>query len=228
MNDLRGTIIPKSDQINADDLIGQTMTIKITGVTLKVDEQPVSINFEGDGGKPWKPGKSMRRVLVHAWGPDGNKYIGRSLTLYRDDKVQFGGLAVGGIRISHMTDINAPLTMALTITRANKKPFTVKPLVVEAPAKTMPTLAEWMKSVAAELAEAETQTDVLAIEARDDVRKMLSDDQRPKARDRLRHMIDEATARISPDPPGMDGEEEPGDDGGFAPGEDPFAAKAPA
>lgn len=135
MNDLRPTIIPRSDQLNSDDLIGRNLTIKITGVSVKLDEMPVSISFEGDGGKPYKPGKSMRRVLVYAWGPDGNQYIGRSLTLYRDDKVQFGGLAVGGLRISHMSDIKAPMTMALTVSRANKKPFTVQPLVTEAKAR---------------------------------------------------------------------------------------------
>ncbi len=131
MSDLRPTIIAKSDQTNADDLLSGPMTIKITGVSVKMDEQPVAISFEGDNNKPYKPGKSMRRVLVNVWGPDGNKYIGRSLTLYRDDKVQFGGLAVGGIRISHMSDIPKDVTMALTVSRANKKPFVVRPLVVE-------------------------------------------------------------------------------------------------
>jgi hypothetical protein len=129
MSDLRPTIVPKSDQINADDLIGQTLTIKITSVTVKMDEQPVAIHFEGDNGKPWKPGKSMRRVLVNVWGHDSTNYVGRSLTLYRDDKVQFGGLAVGGIRISHMSDIPKEVTMALTMSRANKKPFVVRPLI---------------------------------------------------------------------------------------------------
>jgi hypothetical protein len=29
-----------------------------------------------------------------------------------------------------MSDIDSPMTMALTVTRANKKPYTVKPLLV--------------------------------------------------------------------------------------------------
>jgi hypothetical protein len=37
-------------------------------------------------------------------------------------------MAVGGIRISHMSDITAPVSMALTATRGSKKVFTVKPL----------------------------------------------------------------------------------------------------
>jgi hypothetical protein len=129
MSDMRATIIPKSDQLNADDLIGRDMTIKITGVDIKGgQEQPVSIHFEGDNGKPYKACKSMCRVMVSAWGADSKKYVGRSMTLYRDAKVKWGGLEVGGIRISHMSDIPEDMTMALTVTRANKKPFTVRPI----------------------------------------------------------------------------------------------------
>jgi hypothetical protein len=132
MIDLRKTIIPKSDQLNADDLIGLDKTIKVSKVLLTTEaDQPVALGYEGDNGKPYKPCKSMRRVLVMVWGPDGNAYVGRRLTLYRDDKVLFGGAAVGGIRISHMSGIDQPVTMALTVTRANKKPFTVKPLAPE-------------------------------------------------------------------------------------------------
>jgi hypothetical protein len=142
MTDLRKTIIPKSDQLNADDLIGVSKTVKITKVSLSSEvEQPIAMNYEGDNGKPYKPCKSMRRVLVNVWGADGNKYIGRSMTLFRDDKVKFGGLEVGGIRISHMSDIDAPVTMALTASKASRKPYTVKPLVVDAmPLVDIPTL----------------------------------------------------------------------------------------
>lgn len=144
---LLNTIAPKSDQLNADDLIGRAITIKVTKVSISgTPEQPIAIGYEGDGGKPYMPCKSMRRVLVHIWGGDGNAYVGRRMSLYRDDKVQFGGMAVGGIRISHMSDIDEPVTMALTATRANRKPFTVKPLPPEveaAPAKPRMTSEQW-------------------------------------------------------------------------------------
>ena len=133
MTDMRPTIAPKSDQLNADDLIGISRTVTITKVSLCAEpDQPIAIAFEGDGGKPYKPCKSMRRVMVQVWGSDGNAFLGRSMTLYRDDAVQFGGLAVGGIRISHMSHISAPVTMALTAAKAKRKPFTVKPLATEA------------------------------------------------------------------------------------------------
>lgn len=128
MTDLTKTITAKSNQLNSDDLLGRSITVKITKVSVADGEQPIAINYDGDEGKPYFPCKSMRRVLVNVWGADGNKYVGRSMTLYRDEQVKYAGMAVGGIRISHMSHITAPVTMALTATRANKKPFTVQPL----------------------------------------------------------------------------------------------------
>lgn len=143
--DMTQTIAPKSDQLNFDDfLAGSSITIKITDVKGAADpQQPVSIHYEGDKGKPYKPCKSMRRVLVAVWGVDGKSYIGKSMTLYGDPKVVFGGIAVGGIRISHMSDISEPKTMALTTSKANKKPFTVQPLVAKAKQELTPEYKGW-------------------------------------------------------------------------------------
>jgi len=132
MNDMASAIVPKSDQLNADDLIAGPITITITRVAIKAGEQPVSIFYDGDNGKPYKCCKSMARIMVAAWGADASKYVGRSLTLYRDPTVKWGGMEVGGIRISHMSHIDSPMTMALTMTRANKKPFTVRPIEASA------------------------------------------------------------------------------------------------
>lgn len=129
MNDMTQAIVPKSDQLNSDDLIAGPITIKISDVKIRGgQEQPVSIHYEGDNGKPYKPCKSMSRVLVDAWGADAKQYIGRSLTLYRDPSVKWAGMDVGGIRISHMSGIESARTMALTATKGSRKPFTVHPL----------------------------------------------------------------------------------------------------
>lgn len=123
----------KSDQINADDLIGGPLTVTVTRVSANEGnaDQPINVFYEGDDGKPFRPCKTMRRVMVNVWGADASKYVGRSMTLYRDPKVKFGGMAVGGIRISHMTNIDKPVEMLLTATRAKREPYTVKPLIVE-------------------------------------------------------------------------------------------------
>lgn len=153
MNDMSAVIVPKSDQINADDLISGPMTITIREVHIKRgDEQPVDIYFDGSQ-KAYRPCKSMSRVLVGIWGPDAGKYNGRSLTLYRDPNVRFGKDAVGGIRISHMTDIpaekldNGKVVMSLTATRAQRKPHVVRPLVLDNPQprqQTKQTPAQWV------------------------------------------------------------------------------------
>jgi len=132
--DMSAHVAPKSDQMNADDLIAGPRTITITKVSGTGNaEQPVAVSFEGDNGKPYKPGKSMRRVMIAAWGADAAKYVGRRMTLYCDPAVSFGGMKVGGIRISHMSDIARDLTMALTVTKAKRAPFTVAVLAAEKP-----------------------------------------------------------------------------------------------
>lgn len=135
MIDMTATIVPKSDQLNSDDLITGPRTITVTRVSASPDspEQPVSIFFQGDNGKPYKPCKSMRRVMVAAWGADAAQYVGRSMTLYRDPAVAFGGMQVGGIRISHMTHIDSDLTMALTVTKARRAGYTVKKMQAPKP-----------------------------------------------------------------------------------------------
>lgn len=134
MSDMMATVVPKSDQMSADDLLTGPRTITITRVVVDGSmEQPVSIFYEGDDGRPYKACKSMRRILIRAWGPDASKYPSQSMTLYCDPTVKFGGMAVGGIRISAMTGINEPFTMALTATKAKKALFTVKPLHLTPP-----------------------------------------------------------------------------------------------
>lgn len=129
MTDISHTITAKSDQLNADDLIGGCITIEITKASVANDDQPVVLSYKGDNGKPYKPCKSMRRIIAHAWGTDSKAYAGRAMTLYRDADVQFGGMAVGGIRISHMSDIQSALVIPLSVKRGSKRMFTVKPLV---------------------------------------------------------------------------------------------------
>ena len=63
--DISRTIEPKSDQINADDLIGGPRTVTITDITKGTPEQPVNVvTAEYGPGRPYKPSKSMRRELA--------------------------------------------------------------------------------------------------------------------------------------------------------------------
>ncbi len=204
MTDLSTTIAPKSDQLNADDLISGPRTITITKVSANPDsaEQPISIFFDGDAGKPYKPCKSMRRVLVRVWGTDGTKFVGRAMTLYRDDKVQFGGLAVGGIRISQMSHIETDVTMALTATRASRKPFTVRPLVVKQPepepvAPKKRSISDWLDALEHDLTAAQDSDAVDAIMEREDVKRAATA-LKNGALERFNAMITAALGRTAP------------------------------
>ncbi|WP_160119916.1 hypothetical protein [Rhodovarius lipocyclicus] len=127
-------VAPKSDQLNADDLQAGPRTVVITAVKGNANaEQPVSIYFEGDNGRPFKPCKSMRRVLLAAWGAQASEYPGRAMTLYRDPTVTYGGFETGGIRISHMSHIERDMNVVLTATKTKRVPYKVQVLKPAAP-----------------------------------------------------------------------------------------------
>ena len=131
--DLSRTIMAKSDQLNADDLVGGPLTIKIADIKpVEGDQQqPLAIHYGDQDGKVWKPCKSMRRVLVAVWGADGKAFIGRRLTLFRDPSVMWGGVAVGGLRISHMSHLETAMTIVISASKTKKKPVKILPLADE-------------------------------------------------------------------------------------------------
>lgn len=133
VEDLRPTIVPKSDQLNAEQLLGGPMILTITDVAIgSGEDQPVVVHYEGENGRPFKPCKTMRKLLIHAYGPNGRQWVGKSLQVYNDPSVKFGGEDVGGIRISHMSDIPSGLKVSLTSTRGKKAKYEIKPLKVDA------------------------------------------------------------------------------------------------
>lgn len=123
----KDTIIPKSDQLNADDLITGPQTFTITKVTRGSADQPINI-FLQEHPQPWKPCKSMRRVLIAVWGDKGTDWIGKRLTLFTDPTVKYGGVEVGGIRISCMSGIEKYIDLVLTESRGKRKPYRIEPL----------------------------------------------------------------------------------------------------
>ena len=124
--DLSDTIIAKSDQLNSAD-IADSITINITKATKKAGDQPISIFYDGDNGKPWKPCKSMLRVIARIWGSKVDM-TGRSITLVCDPEVTWGGQAVGGIRISHMSNMEKKKTLPLRISKHKVAKYDVLPI----------------------------------------------------------------------------------------------------
>lgn len=140
--DISTTIIPDSTQVNADDVLDNPITVTITDVTKGTAEQPVNIHLAEIPDRVYRPGKSMRRVLVAVWGADSKAYVGRRLTLYCDPSITFGRDRVGGLRISHMSGIDKEVSVNLTVSRGKRSPFTVKPLPDLPPEPTAEQIAE--------------------------------------------------------------------------------------
>lgn len=154
--DITETIAPRSDQLNADDLLTGPRTFTVEKVTAGSVEQPVEIHMAGFPGRPFKPSKTVRRILVAAWGPEASNYVGRRMTLYRDPSIRFGKDEVGGIRVSHLSDIDKRLQLALTVTRGKRAPFVVDPL---------PSMPDEIVDFEHRIAEAATLADLDAIAA---------------------------------------------------------------
>lgn len=130
-NDLSDTILAKSDQLDAIDLV-HPQTFTVTKVTKVDGEQPVSISL-AEFDRVWRPSRNMRRVLVALWGKDGDAYIGRRITLYNDESVTFGRERTGGIRIRAMSHIDGPSDPPIMITRGKYGTHHVEPLAHPAP-----------------------------------------------------------------------------------------------
>jgi hypothetical protein len=122
------------------------MDITITDVRLGSDEkQPVVVHYENEAGRPFLPCLTMRRVLMAAWGFDGREWIGKSLRVFHDPHVRFGGEDVGGVRISHMTDIPGKrIELKLTASRGKKVLYTIERMEA---AQSGPTLAHVLQLI---------------------------------------------------------------------------------
>jgi hypothetical protein len=156
--DLTQSIEARSDQINADDLIGGPITYTIREVVGGKAEAPFDfLLMETD--RAYRPSKTMRRVIVACLGPEASKYPGVRMTLYREPSIQFGGKAVGGIRISHMSGIGGRVTVQAQTTRGKRETFTVDPLPVEPPVdpRIVALQNEWRTAVPERRAAIETE-----------------------------------------------------------------------
>jgi len=132
--DISDTLQPNSDQLDAIELAPGPRTFTIEDVSRGNAEQPVNIHLR-ELDRPWRPGKSMRRVLAACWGTDASAYIGRRVRLYFDPNVTFGKEKVGGTRIAALSHLDGDKRVPLLVARGKSATFVVKPLPDEAPAE---------------------------------------------------------------------------------------------
>jgi len=134
-----------TDQLNYEDFLGGiTRVVTIAGVKPGAKEAQYDIEIEGDD-RYWRPPATILKLLVLAYSDETVNWVGKKAQLYGDPNVKMKGVKVGGIRVSHLSHIDKPLTASLTITRGQTGTFTIQPLP-DAPATpaapTEPTEAE--------------------------------------------------------------------------------------
>lgn len=129
--DITETIAPNSEQVNAEDLIAGPQTVTITGVERGTKDQPVFIHLAEFPGRTFRPAKTVRRLIIAAWGAEASNYIGRQLTIYNDPTVKWAGQEIGGVRVSHMSHIEKPLEVLLSVSRGKRMSHIVLPLKTE-------------------------------------------------------------------------------------------------
>ena len=163
---MRVTIEKKTDQLNYEDFLGGvTRVVTIAEVKRGTKEQQYDIVIEGDQ-RVWRPAVTVLKLLVAAWGDDASEWVGRRAELYGDPTITFGRDNVGGIRVSRLSHIDAPLSVNLTETRGKRKKHTVDPLP-DAPAagpnaaKIAELKSEWRAADADRRAEIEAQVALL-------------------------------------------------------------------
>ena len=137
-DDISQFLLAKSDQLNADDLVAGPIVARIVNVKVTGgDQQPVTVELDG-GHRPWKPCKTTMRVLAALWGPRAGEWVGRSVRLYRDPSVKYGGVEVGGIRISGMSHIDKPKVLTLSSSKKTTTEYRIEVLRDTPQARPMP------------------------------------------------------------------------------------------
>lgn len=119
---------PRSDQWNAEDFTGGPRTFTIAAVKPGKAEQKYDIELVEGEGRVWRPPLTVLRLLIAAWTNEASTWEGKRVTLYLNPDISFGREKVGGIRVSHLSGIDKPLTVSLSVSRGKRAPITVQPL----------------------------------------------------------------------------------------------------
>ena len=123
--DMQACAAAKSDQIDADNLIGGiTMDVTIKAVQRgPSNEQPLQLVLE-ETDKFYRPSKTYRRALIGCFGDEPAGWVGKRLRLIRNPDTMFGGVKVGGVEVSHAS-IEAPMVFMLQAKRGKKSAVSI-------------------------------------------------------------------------------------------------------
>lgn len=203
MTDISHTLIAKSDQLNAVDIIGTEKLLTITSVDVKQSgEQPVVIHYEGENKRPWKPALTARRILAALWGSDSSKWIGNTVAVHCDPTVVYAGEEVGGIRPHAATGIDSERVIKLKERRGPKpKTFTIQPLRMETtqakPTRVEFSMETYTRAIEKIISDSETHDELQTrFDRMSDWRKQAAQTDRDKATE-LRERVNARLAELS-------------------------------
>jgi hypothetical protein len=125
--DISNAIKAKSDQLNASDLMGGPIVVRIDGAKRGNQDQPVIVEISG-GHMPWKPSKTALRALAYFLGTDTTAWSGRWIRLYRDARTLWAGKPVGGVMLSGIDSITKAETLTLAYSRGKTNTHRVEPI----------------------------------------------------------------------------------------------------
>lgn len=132
VTDAREFMVIKSDQMNYEDFISGPQAFIITKLGRKMDkgEPRLMVYLSGREKTPWIPSKGMVKCLsnISGWGPNLKDWIGRSITLFGEPTVMFGGKELGGIRVSHISHIEEQYVTKISERRGVRTDYLIKPM----------------------------------------------------------------------------------------------------
>lgn len=199
MTNIAHTLVAKSDQLNAADLIGGEKLLKITSVDVK-SASDVWVHYEGENGRPWKTSLTARRILARLWTEESDNWIGHTVAVHCDPTVVYAGEEVGGIRPHAATGIDSERVIKLKERRGPKpKTFKIIPLRLDSSPQAKPTRIEfsmetYTRAIEKILSESETHDELQTrFDRMSDWRKQAAQTDREKATE-LRERVN---ARLS-------------------------------
>ena len=150
--DIRAATKPKSDQLNYETFLTGPQTFTVSKVTPGDRDHPVFIHMNECPATPYKPSKGMLKCIAQpdGWGDKSSQWVEKSITLYGDPTVIYGGVEVGGIKVAALSDINGDYETLISARRGVRKPHLIKKIVIQMydEQKFVANLPAWLKLIA--------------------------------------------------------------------------------
>jgi len=123
----------KSDRLNYEDFImgPQDFTIDRLGKKMDQGQPRLLMFFAGREDTPYWPSKGMVKCLSspEGWGEsEFSEWVGRKVRLFGEPTVVYAGKEIGGIQISHISDIPAAYSTKITLRRGMRIDYMIEPL----------------------------------------------------------------------------------------------------